>query len=551
MFEDATQIPRGTKLDCDVIVIGSGAAGIPCAHELARSGKSVILLESGGTSMEAATQSLAGGRVDDPKRHGPLDQYRKRVFGGTTSVWGGRCAPFDGIDFESRPFVPHSGWPISLEDLLPFYEKSHNYTFTGNFDYKTLSSLPDGRQPMIPGLRDDIWLQDSIWRFSLPANYGKEFERPMAEAKNLRVLLHANALQITTDRSGQKVTGVLASSLSDNRFHVTANSVVVAAGGLESTRLLMVSKDVSPNGLGNDYDQLGRYYASHISGDLGEVRFEPKSRNIIWRYEQGKDGVYVKRQLRPREEVQRREELLNFRCILTHPPFEDASHGSGVLSAVYLVKRFFKGQIPPEYSRELAASGYHHVPQHMRNVLLGFPGFVRFGSHWFFKRTLARRKYPSVSLRSRDNSYTLHFDAEQSPNPDSRVLLDDSLDPFGIPRLHVAWRVQSRDWDSIGRYHSLLAKELVESGVGRLSGDSDKVAAQVRESCGVGSHHTGTTRMSNSPKTGVVDRNCQVHGVAGLYIAAPSVFPTASFANPVLTTTALALRLADHLNRQS
>jgi choline dehydrogenase-like flavoprotein len=550
MFEDAAQVPPGTVLDCDVIVIGSGAAGIPCARELARSGKSVILLESGGTSMEANTQSLASGRVDDPKRHGPLDQYRKRMFGGTTSVWGGRCAPFDDIDFETRSFVPHSGWPVTATDLLPYYQKAHEYTFTGDYDYQTATALPNGHQPMIPGLRNDVWLQDSLWRFSLPAHFGREFHKPLAEATNLRVLLHANALKLTTDPVAQRVTGVIAASLRDNRFHVKASSVVVAAGGLESTRLLMVSNDVSLNGLGNDYDQLGRYYASHISGNMGELHFNPKSRNVIWAYEQAKDGVYVKRQLRPREEVQRREELLNFRCILTHPPFEDASHGHGVLSAVYLVKRFFKGQIPPEYSRELATAGYHHIPQHLRNIIFGLPGFVRFGSHWFFKRTLARRKYPSVSLRSRDNSYTLHFDAEQSPNPDSRVLLDDSVDCFGIPRLHIAWKVQSRDWDSIGRYHSLMASELAGSDVGRLTGNSDEVTAKVREDCGVGSHHTGTTRMSDHPRTGVVDRNCQVHGIDGLYIAAPSVFPTASFANPVLTTTALALRVADHLNRK-
>jgi choline dehydrogenase-like flavoprotein len=60
-------------------------------------------------------------------------------------------------------------------------------------------------------------------------------------------------------------------------------------------------------------------------------------------------------------------------------------------------------------------------------------------------------------------------------------------------------------------------------------------------------HHIGTTRMSDEPSQGVVDRDCQLHGVAGVYVCGSSVFPTSGFANPTLTIAALSLRLADHL----
>ncbi|MCB1133180.1 MAG: GMC family oxidoreductase, partial [Verrucomicrobiae bacterium] len=311
-------------------------------------------------------------------------------------------------------------------------------------------------------------------------------------------------------------------------------------------RLLMLSNDVHPEGLGNTHDQLGRYYLSHISGDLGEVRFHPKSLPVVWQYQLSRDGVYAKRNLRIREDVQRREGLLNFRCILTHPPFADASHGSGVLSAVYLVKRFFRGQIPPEYSKELAEAGYHHVPQHLRNVILGAPGLMRFAAHWTLKRTLAHRKYPSVSLKSRSNAYTIHFDAEQTPNPESRVVLGEKTDRFGQRQLRAEWKYSPLDIDSVVRAHALLRDEIEGSGVGRRSLPNDEVPAVVKRGFAVGSHHIGTTRMSASPATGVVDKDCQVHGVNGLFLASPSVFPTASFANPVLTITAIAARIADH-----
>lgn len=551
MTEDALNIPTGTQLECDIVIIGSGAAGISLACELIGSGKQVILLESGGFTAERETQELAQGEVADASSHGPLEQYRKRVFGGTTTVWGGRCAPFDGIDFEKREHVPHSGWPIAREELEPYYRRAHGYTLTGEYDYTSASSLADGDKPTIPGLRDDVWMQDQLWRFSLPADYGAEFGERIRNAPNIRVITHANALKLNTDPTGSRIESVEASSLKDNRFTVKAGTVIVAAGGLESTRLLMVSDDVHRQGLGNEHDQLGRYYLSHISGDLGEIKFQPRSLPVVWQYQKASDGVYVKRNLRIREEIQRREGLLNFRAILTHPPFADASHGSGALSAVYLVKRFFRGQIPPEYSKELAAAGYHHVPQHMRNVVLGMSGLIRFGSHWFLHRTMARRKYPSVSLKSRSNSYTIHFDAEQSPNPESRVTLTGDTDRLGMRKLKADWKWSPRDVESVVRCHGLLRQETEASGIGRLTLPDEEVPDQIRAGFAVGSHHIGTTRMSDDPLHGVVDRNCQVHGVGGLFIASPSVFPTASYANPVLTITAMAIRVADHVKSLS
>ena len=259
MIEDALNIPQGAELQCDVVIIGSGAAGITCACELIGSGKSVIQLESGGLTLEPESQTLAEGEVAKTSAHGPLEYYRKRMFGGTTSAWGGRCSPFDEIDFEKRHFVPHSGWPIQLKDLRPHYQKAHRYAFVGDFDYSCASSLASGASPTIPGLRDDIWLQDRLWRFSLPANYGVEFRQQLRNATNVRTILHAIALKLGTDATGQRVETVQAASSTNNRFTVKARIVIVAAGGLESTRLLMLSDDVHRRGIGNEYDRLGRY----------------------------------------------------------------------------------------------------------------------------------------------------------------------------------------------------------------------------------------------------------------------------------------------------
>ncbi|MDA7517842.1 GMC family oxidoreductase [Akkermansiaceae bacterium] len=546
-IEDAKEISKGTTLDCDVIIIGTGAAGTPCTCEFINSGKDVIVLESGGFEMDSATQALAEGDVSSPSQHGPLAQYRKRVFGGTTTVWGGRCSPFDEIDFEKRAGIESSGWPIDRSALVPFYEKAHDYLHLGGFNYESANSFADGDREIIPDLGKKSWSQNTLWRFSLPTDVGKENRQRLIDAPNVRVLLHANVTKLRTDATGAVMESVEVTSLEKNPFKVRARSVIVAAGGLESTRLLLASDDVHREGIGNENDLVGRYYCSHVSGDLGEVNFSPKARNVLWQYEQTSDGIYSKRQLRPKESVMKEEGLLNIRCITTHPPFADASHRSGVLSSAYLAKRFFKGQIPPEYSKELAAAGYHSLPQHIRNVILGTPSVIKFGTHWFFKRTIARRKYPSISIRSRANAYTIHFDAEQSPNRDSRISLGDRRDDLGQRLLTVDWKYRSADFESVMRWRDLLCEDLKSGGVGHFRQNREEAEDIVRSGFGVGSHHIGTTRMSESPRDGVVDSDCQIHGVEGLFIAAPSVFPTASFANPVLTTVALGLRIADHV----
>jgi choline dehydrogenase-like flavoprotein len=550
MFDDSTRLPRGIRIDCDVAIAGAGAAGITIAAELASAGLSVIVLESGGMRFERQTQDLYRGTVDDPVHHGPLAQYRRRCFGGTTTVWGGRCSPFDPIDFEQRRWVPDSGWPVDHDEMRPYYERAHHYADVGEFTYDTTAALPEGGRPLIPGLRSSTVYQDRIWRFSLPTNFGvKHYD--CLKRSSVRVLLHANVLKILSNDAGDTVEGLRVSSLAGNTFAIRARQYVLAAGGLEVTRLLLLSNDVNPAGLGNDHDLVGRYYGSHVTGDLGEVTLTPRGGQVIWDYECTRDGIYAKRHLRISAGAQRQHQLLNFRCHLTHPAFADPSHGHAVLSAAYLAKRLLAHQIPPEFSGEMAKAEYRQVSRHVRNVVCGPLSLAAFGTHWLLRRTLATRKYPSVSLPSRADRYTVHFDAEQAPNAASRVTLGDDVDRFGLRRLRVQWRYSDLDIDSVAQCHRLIVDDFERSRIGRCHLRPEAVPEMVQRSINVGSHHLGTTRMADSPRAGVVDRNGRLHSVRNLYISSPSIFCTSSFANPLLTNTAFAIRLADHLRRRS
>jgi len=108
MILDANNLPENHALHAAVCIVGAGAAGISMALQFIGSGIDVLLLESGALQEEPDTQALYRGTVANQQLHSPPDRYRQRRFGGTTTIWGGRCMPFDPIDFETRDYVPTS-----------------------------------------------------------------------------------------------------------------------------------------------------------------------------------------------------------------------------------------------------------------------------------------------------------------------------------------------------------------------------------------------------------------------------------------------------------
>jgi len=547
MINDARQLPPNFTIRCDICIVGSGFAGIALAHELRDSAKDVVVLESGGNRVESRIQDLYKGEVVNPSTHGPLHLYRKRRFGGTTT-WGGRCAPFEDIDFEARPYVPYSGWPICKSDLDPYYVRAHEYCDLGAYSYEVRTSLPNQPVAMIPGFESEDVCTDRLWRFSLPTVFSKAFGSALRQARSLKVYLHANCLRIVPQTNGRSVDHLEVASSKNKRFTVIAKQFVLATGGLEAARLLLVSDSVHPEGIGNERGLLGRFYMSHITGDLGEVLFTPKGAGLVWNYERTPDNVYCRRAIAIKEERQRQDQLLNFRAILDHPPAADPRHGSSILSSLYLSKRYLAHRIPPEYSRALSGMApLQQVSAHCTNIVKDFGNLTKFLNIWVRKRIFSKRKLPSVTLENKSNIYTLHFDGEQSPNPESRVTLSDKRDAFGIRRLKVDWRCNDTDVQSVVRSCRLISSGLEQSGTGKMLFEPELLADRIRSMCTVGSHQNGTTRMASTPSQGVVDENCRVHGIENLYVASSSVFATSGVANPTLTIVALAIRLADYL----
>jgi choline dehydrogenase-like flavoprotein len=548
MIQDAAEIVRDTTVRADICIVGGGPAGITLAMELAKTGKSILLLESGDLGPTDAAQALNAGEVVDEALHSPPDKYRQRCFGGGTSIWGGRCVPFDPIDFEARSWMDHSGWPIGYADVEQYYPAANVLCEAGEYEYDARLASPGGMRPLLRGFSPRHFDVNGIERFSCPTDFGKRYRGRLRQAANVRVLLRATVTRLRASREGDRIESLDVRNSKDLAFSVSADQIVLAMGGIETPRLLLTSDDVHASGIGNANDLVGRFYMCHIAGTIGRLDVDGP-RDAVWHgYDVALDGTYCRRRISLRSDVQADLRLGNVVFRLHHPRIADPRHRTGPLSAIFLAQNF----ISYEYAKRLVSDAPSSAATWLRhglNAVTDAGSTVRFLSHWLRNRTLAERKFPSVIIRPRTNLFSLDFHAEQTPNRDSRIGLGTATDHFGNRQVRVDWRYTSRDVETVARSFDLLRDDLAEQAVGRLTlaPDEPNIETVVRRDGAYGGHHIGTVRMADSPSGGVVDRDGKVFGVNNLFVAGSAVFPTSSQANPTLTIVALSLRLAEHL----
>jgi choline dehydrogenase-like flavoprotein len=545
----ALNLVEDSALAARVCIVGAGAAGITLAAELDGCGFKVLLLEAGGLKLNADFADYYQGSASSP--HPDPTEYRRTVFGGTTKIWGGRCLAFDPIDLELRGQVSNSGWPIKYEELAKYYPKALQYCDAGAFNFTAAGSVSNPL-PTIDGFDgvaadgSRVVMVDPIERYSLPTDFGLRYRSKIEGSQNVTALHGARCLRLLRQAGTQRIEAAEVLDLGGRKRLVRAEILVLATGGIEVPRILMVS-DPEGTGLGNGNDCLGRYYMCHFENTFG--RIVPHGAGVVFDFERTTDGVYCRRQLRFTSDALQRFGLLNTAFRLHFPSYSDAAHGSSVMSGIYLAKSV----LIPEYRSILGASSdspASPTSAHIRNVLTGLPQLLRFSRDWLFRIQLAQRKLPYTLVPNADGTYPLEFNSEQTPDAPNRVTLANDSDRHGVRRVHIAWRVSEEDVSAACRAYQLLRDMLERSRACRLEFDETRLRERLSSSMPLGGHHIGTARMAASDRTGVVDANCAVFSVPNLYIASSAVFPTSSHANPTLTIVALALRLAAHLRAQ-
>jgi choline dehydrogenase-like flavoprotein len=525
MISDLRSGPPPGEIVGDVCIVGTGPAGISLALELSKKGRRVVLLEGGGPVYEQDSQDLYRGRVTG-HHHIDTANSRLRQFGGTSGHWTGMCAPLDPLDFEPRDDVPHHGWPITRADLDPFYARAQDYLDLGPFKYEFgdwAAKLPGKPLPLDPGkVFTDVYQQ------SPPTRFAEKFHNAIRDDARIDCWLHANLTDIVLSDGSGVVESVTVRTLEGAQTKVRAKTFVIACGGIENARILLNSRKQRPAGIGNENDLVGRYYTDHMTIETSTVMFNEGVDTALYPEEIDVDGTMLALGLKIHPDLVKRLHLNNNSAFLVaqhdSEVYDDDFRNYGWIAFSTMLKTFSRGHVPDRFA------------EHYCDVVDDF-GAVATGVY--------RHAVRKIAPPSRASVFKIRQDAEQSPNPDSRVSLIEEKDALGFNRIALDWRITSDDLLKLRRTHEVIGAAIGTAGVGRLQiGIPETPDPEVAYS---GYHHMGTTRMHADPKQGVVDADCRVHSVRNLHMAGSSTFTTGGCANPTLTVTALAIRLADHL----
>jgi hypothetical protein len=559
MIADVTTVDNGATLNADVVVVGAGPAGIAIALEIAGAGHDVLLVESGRETFSPEIQKLADAAAWNRDLHAPMSLTTRRQVGGASVIWGGRCVPYDPVDFDPRPFVGDSNWPVAYTELLPYFQRACDWLACGRavFDATLLDHLP---KTIVPGLVDGEVRTSTLERWSVPMDFGKYYGRRLRASDRVRLVTGLTCTQIVCREDESRVDHLECRSLDGKRVGVRGRAYVLACGGLENTRLLLASPGPSGKAIGNHSGHLGRWYMAHVEGVVANVRFRTPPQATVYGYERDVNGVYLRRRFSFTREFQREQGLPNTVAWLANPDLADARHQNGALSFAYLALVSPLGPFfaPEAQRRSLTGEAIPGAPyggvvgsplrHHFANIVRDGRSTTRFAVHFGIKRFLTRqRRIPGFFAYSPSNVYPLQYHAEHLPNRESCAKLASDRDALGMPKLDIDLRFTDQDVDGVLRSHRYWDDYLRRTGCGQLEYLHDNTRAAIWERIGGGFHQVGTTRMSGRPEDGVVDPNLAVHGVANLFVAGSSAFVTSSQANSTFMIIVFAVRLADHL----
>jgi choline dehydrogenase-like flavoprotein len=526
MLIDARHHPEGVTVQADVVIVGAGPAGIAMANELSARGIASVLVEAGGARFSTKSQQQYDGEVAELGYD--LMRTRTRQFGGSSNCWAGWCRPFSEQDLAHREWIPNSGWPIERAAMEPYFGPAAQFLgipYT-SFEEEDWRAHGDAHGARLMPLQAPDGFENVISHLSAPIRLGKPHLRTLKADRLVRVLLNATVCHVDTDEDCRVATGVTVQTAPHHRFSIFARQVVLAAGGIENARLLLLSNQRRARGLGNERDVVGRYFMDHPRLRMGQLFLSDERiarfYDVAYYYQNNKfrsGSTLPAAALGLSPEVQRTEQTTQCHIgLIASYPFERGS-ASEATKMIYRAYRNGGSIVAP------AA------------VLRGIPGLVPTSATW------ALRKMRSRALV---RSFVVQSVLEAVPDPENRVTLGGSLDALGQRRTHLRWRVGELEQRSHLLALARLKKLVERRGLGRLELNTENWFERVETTW----HHMGTTRMHRDPRYGVVDHNCRVHEMSNLFIAGSSVFSTGGGNMPTINLVALALRLAAHLAQQ-
>lgn len=522
MFINLEALPDKSNIETDVCIVGAGAAGIALAREFYKKNIKVALIESGGLEEDKYIEILNEG--ENAGSHKINFYQRKRFFGGGTNCWGGNCAPFDHIDFEERPYLPYSSWPINFNEIQNYYPRVQKLCGLSKYSYESKyweNNSNHYAKQHIPNAGVNFTtkvFQNKALRFG-------QFYRYLIDDKssNISVYLNATVKNIEISKNGKIVNRLHLLSLKQCQYTVDAKFFILAAG-IENARLLLLSNDVNQKGVGNDYDIVGRFFMGHLLMFTGFLIENPPFRNLDL-YKLTILGDETQRTIATfqlNDMAQKKYKLLNYVAHLSSPELLENWRDHIIRKSEHL-----KNDIQM-VGRKIFNLKYHSKLEYL--------DYCKFDN--------------SDYLSNKMSLYAIGSWSEQAPDPENRISLSINKDKFGMNKILMHWKLNELDKHTLIKGQQLLNEEFKRIGLGRIISHIPSYGEKWLSDIVFAAHYMGSTRMSNDPKQGVVNKHCQVHGVDNLYIAGGSVMPTSGASMVTYNLLALAIRLADHLKNK-
>ncbi len=542
MHHNMQSIDNNSIIETDICIIGSGPAGITLANELIESSLNIIILESGDNKATKFGDDLNKGYLS-----GVLNQatheVRARQIGGTANHWivkmagnganGFRFVPLQQMDFEA--------WPISRQDINPYYERLHKLLNLGPCSYDDLETWK-GHTTGATLTSDNI--NSGIFSFCATDHFTHTFPEKFRESKTQHIYRNATVSELLTDTDGKQVVAAKVLTPEHHTVTVKAKQFVIATGGFGVPQLLLNSKNTPhPHGLGNNNDVVGRYYIDHSLVFHGYFQIDDRILEKLKFYDmRDVNNVSVIGSIGLPEKIKKQKNLKNLEAMLFPKPCE---RNYNAFKSAQEFAWLLKQTKPME----------HSLWQNFIRLLKGLPYLIHIAYQKYFNgmvlmpglATGGWSKLSSRELKKRYQIVELMGLVEQSPKADNRVTLTETPDALGIPRIAVHMDWDTQDIQSIKQTEKLLVEELQANGFGEFHSYHEHNGGKLNYYSHTCHHLMGTARMGTDPATSVVDPDCKIHGVENCYIASSAVFPSGGYANPTMTMLALSLRLADRL----
>lgn len=522
LLSDPGQIPDRKSNTSRIVIIGGGTIGLYAASLLVNRGQEAVVLEAGDIQLgrfgSDTFESLG-------RAHSGIRLGRGRNLGGTSSLWGGQLVEFLPIDFAGRDWLPGSKWPVTYDDIAPYYEPTYvNLGISPKFirDEEVWRNVV----AKCPDLGPDF--EVFLTRWMRTPNVAQLFSKQIQSDPRLMVLC-SNTVTGFRGKTGH-IDAVRVVDRQNKAHWIEGENFLLAAGTIENARLLLHSaNDGSWQAPWRNNQNVGLYFQDHIGGRLGT--FIPTDKRNFFRTfaNIAYNGDKLQPKVRMRNDVQARHRMYGAQGFFAFES-EFSEH------MVYL-KQFLRAAL---YNRKL--TGFEKVLKNGASTM----GFL-FPLMWKYLRE-HRVFVPSSA------EISLITQAEHAPIPDSRISVDyGTTDVAGLPQVILDWRIKGDELESLRDFALRIGDAFLAAGLGEVKVDPDLLALNPAflDKFGDTYHQSGGAVIGTSELDGVVDKKLLVFGTQNLYVGGASVFRTASSANVTFTALAFTTRLADHLTNMS